>query len=250
MSCGWSRRRVLKTIPAFGLFGLLPINLTAHSEVLILLPPGAVEDFLARCIRCGKCLQACPYNSIRFLGSTSGGQANTPYVDPLVTPCYLCQHRGADGNDQPLSKYLRCGEVCPTGALRKIVNDKKVLARVPAELKMGVSTLDRDLCLAWQYDSCGECYYNCPLKDEAILGYPRGEEGLTAGLRPWVDENHCIGCGMCNFVCPVNDKMAASLTSRHRKFNAYEERYASQVRNVLGRGGKGKLPAIRVQRSK
>ncbi|NIQ95588.1 MAG: 4Fe-4S dicluster domain-containing protein, partial [Desulfuromonadales bacterium] len=75
---------------------------------------------------------------------------------------------------------------------------------------MGVSRIDRKLCLAWQYDACGECYYNCPLKDEAIRDRPPDSESAQAGagIRPWVDPEHCIGCGMCNYVCPVNEKIA------------------------------------------
>ncbi len=251
MSRSWNRREVIRTIPAFGLFAFLPINLPGKTEQMVLLPPGAVADFLARCIRCGKCMQACPYNSIAFLGATAGGLSHTPYVDPLRTPCYLCQHRGEDGQDLPISKYLRCGEVCPTGALKKILNDKLVLAEVPDELRMGTSKIERNLCLAWQYDSCGECYYNCPLKDKAILSYPPDEQIEAAGIRPWVDGRHCIGCGMCNYVCPVTRKMVDVQTARDVKFNAYQERYAAQVRNLLGRAGRGvKLPAIRVRREK
>ncbi|NIV35599.1 MAG: 4Fe-4S dicluster domain-containing protein, partial [Anaerolineae bacterium] len=204
-----SRRDFLRYTGALGIGGFLPMG----GYDIALRPPGAVRDFLARCIRCGSCIEACPYDSIRAMGITSGALGHTPYVDPLKTPCYLCQERGPDGKDRPLSKYLRCGDVCPTGALKKIVNDKDVLAEVPHELKMGTSVLNRKLCLAWQYDSCGECYYNCPLKDKALLDRPPGFEELSTaqtiapgavgaisgpgrmgatGIRPYVDPDHCI----------------------------------------------------------
>ena len=138
--------------------------------------------------------------------------------------------------------------MCPTGAIRKIRNDKEVLSRVPYELKMGTSVLDRRICLAWQYDSCGECYYNCPLRDKALRDYPPNEviEGAT-GIRPWVDTRYCIGCGMCNYVCPVKERIARSKMDRSIKLTYFEERYAAMVRNVIGATGQDvRLPAIRV----
>lgn len=235
-------RRKFLSLSGLVLIGFLPVGFTGP----ILRPPGARKDFLARCIRCGLCLEACPFDSIRFLDITAGGMAHTPYIDPLKTPCYLCQERGPDGKDRPISKYLRCGEVCPTGAIRKIENNKEVLANVPEELKIGISVLNQELCLAWQYDACGECYYNCPLKDKALRAHPPDfqiKEGI--GVRPWVDPKHCIGCGMCNYVCPVKEEVARATLKG--KLTLYEERYAAMVRNVIGRAPKNiKLPAIRV----
>lgn len=240
-----SRREFIQQTSALGAVSFLPV----FRQETILRPPGAVPDFLARCIRCGKCMEACPYDSIRALGITAGALVHTPFIDPLKTPCYLCQQRGSDGKDRPLGKYLRCGEVCPTGALRPIVNDKKVLANVPEELRMGTSVLNRKICLAWKYDSCGECYYNCPLKDKALKDRPEGEQVKGSGIRPWVDKDHCIGCGMCNYVCPVRSHIAQTIMRRDVKLSLFEERYAAMVRNLIGSTGKGyTLPAIRVER--
>lgn len=241
-----TRRSFLKSIGSFAFIGFLPL----HSVGVILRPPGSVRDFLSRCIRCGECLEACPYDSIRFLDITAGALIHTPYIDPLDTPCYLCQQRGADGKDRPVSKFLRCGEACPTGAIRKIENDKEVLANVPEEMKIGTSVIDREICLAWQYDSCGECYYNCPLKDKALKDRPPNEviTGAT-GIRPYVDPNFCIGCGMCNYVCPVRQHIAESVMKREIKLTYFEERYAAMVRNLIGKAGMDtKLPAVRVVR--
>jgi len=227
-------------LTGLGLLALAPLRLRPP----VLRPPGAREDFLARCIRCGKCLEACPYDTLRPLGITAGANAHTPYIEPLTTPCYLCHERGPDGVDRPLSKFLRCTEACPTGALRKIENDKEVLATLPEELRIGVSVLQEELCLAWQFDVCGECYYNCPLKDKAMMDSPPylAKEG---GLRPWVNPKHCVGCGMCNYVCPVREEVAQA--RMQAPLSLYEARYASMVRNLLGRAGPGaKLPAVRV----
>ncbi len=239
-----SRRSFIKELGFLGALLFLPLN---YRDAVIR-PPGAGKDFLSRCIRCGQCIEACPYDSIMALDITAGALAHTPYINPLKTPCYLCQQRGPDGKDRPISKYLRCGEACPTGAIRKILNNKEVLAKVPEEMKMGVSVLNRDICLAWKYDSCGECYYNCPLKDKALRDRPPGEllEDIT-GIRPYVDQRYCIGCGMCNYVCPVKRHIAKSYMDRTIKLTYFEERYAAMVRNLIGAAGESvKLPAIRV----
>lgn len=241
-----TRRDFLEQTGKLGLLAVLPV----FRQDPVLRPPGAGPDFLARCLRCGKCMEACPFDSIRFLGVTAGALVHTPYIDPLKTPCYLCRKRGADGKDRPLGRFLRCGEACPSGALTKIVNDKDVLAAVPEEFKMGTSALNRRICLAWQYDSCGECYYNCPLKDKALRDRPPDMEVIAgAGIRPYVDQAHCIGCGMCNFVCPVRKHIAEAVIRRDVRLTLFEERYAGMVRNMIGRvGGQVKMPAIRVIR--
>ena len=229
------------------MLAVLPV-LPGYNTGPAIRPPGAGPDFLARCIRCGKCMEACPYDSIQFFDLTAGALVYTPYINPLKTPCYLCQQRGPDGKDRPLGKYLRCGEACPTGALRRIVNDKEVLANVPVEFKTATAVLNRDLCLAWQYDSCGECYYNCPLKDKAMLDRPPDFQIAGTGIRPHVNQDHCIGCGMCNFVCPVRQHIAEAVIKRGVKLTLFEERYAGMVRNVVGKAGKNvKLPAVRLR---
>jgi ferredoxin-type protein NapG len=239
-----TRRHFMKQT---GLLAVLPV-LPGHIGKTIIRPPGAGPDFLARCIRCGKCLEACPYDCINLFGVTAGALVYTPYINPLKTPCYLCQQRGSDGRDRPLSKYLRCGQVCPTGALHRIVNDKKVLANVPEQFKTATAVLNRNLCLAWQYDSCGECYYNCPLKDKAMLDRPPDYQIAGTGIRPHVNQDHCIGCGMCNFVCPVKPHIAEAVIKRGVKLTLFEERYAGMVRNVIGRAGEHvKLPAVRLR---
>ncbi len=241
-----TRREFLKQLGGFFALSLLPLQ----KRFIILRPPGATSDFLEKCIRCGKCIEACPYDSIKFLDITAGASIYTPYINPLETPCYLCLKRGEDGIDRPISKYLRCGQACPTGALKKILNTREVLENLPDELKIGVSKINRKICLAWQYDSCGECYYNCPLKDKALRDRPPNEiiRGAT-GVRPYVDPDYCTGCGMCNYVCPVKERIARSYMDRSIKLTYFEERYAAMVRNLIGSAGKNiRLPAIRVER--
>ena len=70
-------------------------------------PPGAVTEniFLGTCIRCGRCVEVCPYHCIIPLDSRHGVHAGTPLIFAETIPCYLC---------------MKCVEVCPTGTLRPV----------------------------------------------------------------------------------------------------------------------------------
>ena len=58
-----------------GAFGVGISFLARKSESKTLLrPPGALEesDFLASCIKCGQCIQVCPFSSISLLDLSGG----------------------------------------------------------------------------------------------------------------------------------------------------------------------------------
>jgi len=139
-------------------------------------PPGArpEADFAARCMRCGKCGQVCPYKSIK-LASLFDGVAimGTPVVRAREMPCYLC---------------MKCPPVCPSGALDRKLTKKQ-------DVRMGTAKINKKECLAWQGTLCRSCYQNCPLMDTAIR--------MDSELRPVVDEKKCVGCGICENVCPA-----------------------------------------------
>lgn len=167
----------------------------------LLRPPGALpeKDFLASCIRCTLCQDACEPGAIQFYAVQDGTLAHTPYVDPERAGCTLC---------------MKCGPACPTGALEPI-DDK-------ADTDMGSVELRQDLCLSYKAKRirheqglltdldrpateseavterrgpCGECYTFCPLRNRAIKLEP------GAFLAPVIFTDHCVGCGMCEEIC-------------------------------------------------
>ena len=60
---------------------------------------------------------------------------------------------------------------------------------------MGTAVIDEARCLAYNGAVCRTCWHICPLPGEAIVFDQR--------LRPMVIESVCIGCGLCDYVCPT-----------------------------------------------
>lgn len=146
-------------------------------------PPGALaeEDFLSRCIRCGRCGEACPNQCILPLkGRTAGVAQGTPAIQPRRQACMLCN--GIDGDT------LRCTAACPTGALQLV---KK--SDIRDKVAMGVAEIDQALCYSYNGYTCGVCVIACPF----------GGEAITIGLweRPTMHADACVGCGSCERVC-------------------------------------------------
>ncbi len=145
---------------------------------VFLRPPGAVDeaDFLARCIRCQKCLSVCPPRIIQPLSVVESiGAAATPIIDFSRNYCDFCE---SDPADRP-----RCASACPTGAL------------VPIEGKPtinGIAVVDKKSCIAWDWIGCTACIDACP--QDAIH--------LDDKSRPVVDDEACDGCGLCELICP------------------------------------------------
>ena len=154
----------------------------AHREreaeaVDVLRPPGALPGggFLARCIRCGQCVTACPVDALFLEPPAAGVSAGAPTFRPREQPCTMCAGEAA----------LRCIEVCPTGALARIGSIE--------DIAIGVAELDRDRCLAWNGTVCRACWHACPFPDQAIVLDPRGRAQVVAEA--------CTGCGICEHVC-------------------------------------------------
>ena len=136
-------------------------------------PPGAVpeEIFAGKCLRCGRCVEVCPYHCIELLDIRHGLHAGTPLIAVEKIPCYLC---------------MKCVDVCPTGTLQRVEM---------AETRMGLAVINQFTCAAWNGRAlCRTCYDKCPFKNRAIR---------LEALKPVVDETVCTGCGLCTHACPV-----------------------------------------------
>ncbi|RXK14387.1 4Fe-4S ferredoxin [Halarcobacter mediterraneus] len=220
-----NRRKFIK-FSTLGILGAVlgtgvVISPYALSAEMRLRPPGAVseKEFLALCIKCGQCLQVCPYHSIKLSDMVKGHGVGTPYIDARERGCYACT-------------AVPCVLACPSGAL-----DHKV--EKPSDIKMGIAVLEfPNKCLAttntivpkghskrvqdfinkqnnvtqleldmlnklneFEGKQCTICADMCPIPNplSAITMIREGN-----GKKPEIYEG-CIGCGVCEELCPVNE---------------------------------------------
>ncbi len=170
---------------------------------LLLRPPGALkeEDFLKTCIKCGLCVEACPYDTLLLAAPGDHKPLGTPYFTPRDVPCYMCPD-------------IPCVPVCPTGALdEQSVSTDGVLDINTAQ--MGLAVIDEESCVAFWGIQCDACYRACPILDVAItIEYQKNDRtGKHAFLKPVVHADACTGCGMCERAC-VTEKAAIYVLPR------------------------------------
>ena len=145
-------------------------------------PPGArsQKNFTTRCTGCQLCVAACPNEVLRPAASLSG----------LMQPELFFDR----GYCRP--ECTRCAEVCPTGAIQRIGKAEK------SGIHIGAAVWDKSLCLpASGGDKCGNCERHCPNGSITLVDY-RSPDGREVQV-PAVDTERCIGCGACEYVCPV-----------------------------------------------
>jgi len=172
-------------------------------------PPAALEEteFLARCIRCGECMKVCPNHALQPAVVEAGWEGLwTPVLAPRVGYC------------EP--SCILCGQVCPTGAIWEFTAKEKgwATAAVARPIRLGTAFYDRGRCLPWAMATeCIVCEEWCPTSPKAIDLRP-AEVTDAAGNRkhvrqPYLDPERCVGCGACEFACPVKSSPAIYVTS-------------------------------------
>lgn len=189
----------------------------AKASELLLRPPGALPeaDFLKTCIKCGMCVEHCPYDTLTLAKPGDNKPVGTPYFTPRDIPCYMC-------TDIP------CVPACPTGALeRASVSNKANSDTLDInEARMGLAVIDEESCIAFWGIQCDACHRACPLIDVAItLDFDRNERtGKHAFLKPVVHSDACTGCGMCEHAC-VTKKPAIYVLPREVAMGEVDTNY-------------------------
>lgn len=187
-----SRRQfIASAVGAVALVGLSAAEPAAvRPHTFLLRPPGAADpDFLAQCVRCGVCLKVCPTSGLQP-SLTAAGWAGlwSPVLEPRLGYCdFSCN---------------ACGQACPTGAIPRLTLEEK------RQTVLGHAYVDRDRCLPWaSARDCITCEEMCPLPDKAIQleeveVWPAGGQPTTV-KRPYVLQERCTGCGICENKCPL-----------------------------------------------
>lgn len=166
----FDRREVIKSLV------LLPFVISgiAKKKTFLLRPPGSLKEdlFVLGCLRCGECIKVCPTKVIQPANFSDG-------IDNFWSPklVYAKSYCAFDN-------CFLCYKVCPTNVIRK--PDKK-------RIKIGVAKVNRETCLVWSKNTfCFICEEVCP--KQAVYRTPG----------PTVDEEKCVGCGLCENRCPVS----------------------------------------------
>ncbi len=160
----------------------------ARAKADALRPPGARDEkvFNAKCIKCGQCVRACPYDTLILASTGESVPIGTPYFIAKDTPCYMCPD-------------IPCKNACPTGALNQDLDD---IARA----RMGLAVIDNENCLSWQGLRCEICHRECPLTDKAVtVEHNPRKLSKHALFVPIVNSAHCTGCGICEKACPTDE---------------------------------------------
>ena len=228
-------------ILGFVLAGGVGLSPYLHAQETRLRPPGAVDEheFLGLCIKCGQCLQVCPYHSIHLADFVKGAGEGTPYIDATVRGCWACE-------------AVPCVLACPTGALEHTCEKAE-------DIQMGIAVLEfPESCIAmtntplpkdfsnkmqrftdgvnnvtkyeletleklkgFEGKQCTLCVDMCPIPNpmSAIAMVP----DKNGGKRPEIYDG-CIGCGACEEVCPTSKP---SIVIKPRV--TYEEQYEGKI---------------------
>ncbi|MBR1713122.1 MAG: 4Fe-4S binding protein [Alloprevotella sp.] len=145
-------------------------------------PPGSfsARNMQQHCTSCQLCISECPNKVLR------------PSTDltRFMQPEMGYEH----GYCRP--ECSRCSQVCPTGAICKILPPQKTA------IQIGHAVWLKKNCLPLTDGvQCGNCARHCPTGSITMVSYDPQDD--TSPKVPAVDAETCIGCGACENLCPA-----------------------------------------------
>ncbi len=189
-----SRRHALMALGA-AIAGIGLFRTAKRDHPWLIRPPGAQEnDLLSKCIRCGECVRACPTSAIQPAVAEAG-------LEGLWTPVLVARLGYCDYSCNA------CGQVCPVQAIPPLSLEEK------RQQVIGQAYIDQNRCIPWaDHQDCIVCEEMCPVPDKAIklerVEARNGDGVLVTVQRPHVIRERCIGCGICEYKCPVSGEAA------------------------------------------
>ncbi len=155
-------------------------------------PPGSggIARFLDRCTACQLCVSACPTHVLQpaFLEYGVAGIMK-PRLDFNHSFCNF--------------ECTRCADICPDSAILPLALEAKKLTR------LGLAHIDYRKCVVpVNGTDCSACSEHCPTQAVNTVPY-------AGNLRlPQMHPELCIGCGACEYACPVRPERAIRITAQ------------------------------------
>lgn len=146
-----------------------------------MVPAGSIslKNFETRCIACQLCVSACPNDVLHPSAS----------LETLMQPVMEYDK----GYCRP--ECNTCSQICPAGAIKPISIEEK------SSIQIGVAVVAPENCLTAEGKKCGKCASICPA--DAITMVRRDPQDENSPMIPAVNEQKCIGCGACEYLCPA-----------------------------------------------
>lgn len=161
--------------------GLAPLKLKQKADRKVkLVPPGAkgLKWLASHCTACQLCISNCPNEVL----SPSTDLSN--FMQPVMD--------FSKGYCRP--ECTKCSDLCPAGAILPIDIATK------SSTKIGTAVVDADICISGAHgQKCGLCSQSCPAGAIEMIEVEKN----SGKLLPVVDAGLCIGCGSCEYHCPV-----------------------------------------------
>jgi len=212
-----SRRQILGgLLGGLGTLGLVSLGLpNRNHERHMIRPPGSLAEaeFEDKCIRCLECVRICESN---------GGCLQPDVFHSSLTQLWLPAAQMRTGYCEYNCNL--CTQVCPTDAIEPLTLGEK------QGFAMGTAYFREDLCIPYAKDEdCIVCEEHCPTPEKAIkfetrlVSLPQGGERELK--LPYVDHDTCIGCGICEFKCPLV-RQAGIFVTKTADFGASENYYS------------------------
>ena len=236
---------------ATSLLGFVPVVRGTQQR---LRPPGALDEhpFLSSCIKCGQCVQVCPVDAIKLADIGDGMGIGAPFIDARQQACdfscdglqcVLACPTGALTHEINYSYETRMGfaRLSRPGACLAVQGKGfKGLARGPDfGGKLRYDAIDRwnpQYVRDQPYDLelCDLCVRQCPIEirisqceagkppsgdtnqcppEHAIRLEPVEAADGSMRMKPAVLDG-CVGCGVCEMICPVEGESAIVVDSR------------------------------------
>ncbi len=156
-----------------------------------LLPPGAqsFSNFASKCTACGLCITACPEKVLR----------------PSLELSHLGRPEMGFEHGWCRPECVKCSQVCPTGAIRRLV------PHVKENIHVGHAVWHRERCVAVAEGlTCTACERHCPAGAITLVSPDPTRKDIAR--IPVVDRLRCLGCGACENLCPARPLPAMTVS--------------------------------------